>query len=394
MIIEIFLIILSLLIPAYGIYKCSGDEEPDQRINGGNVQNDVINPLNINNEPRDNNNNNNNILNDNENNDTKFFKKQVIARIEQKKRNNEIDWRDIEGTAKEIKNGLTEDAKMMVKNPLEEIKEILNEEKLKKGEEVVKRWIDKNKGKGDVKKWIDINSGFFIKEGFVEILTLIYNSEENTYMFKNIDTNKEEEKRLLTGHEITVFLKKIRCDNKSLNIPNSSKNENIINNNEKKSFKEQVNEQIEKNIKNINWEDLPGAAQKIYDHLTKDAQRELKAFEKIENILKEKKSEGEKEAVRNWLDKNKEEIKNKNGDTIITLFFSNDANIYKNTPKEIIDIVLEEYHYYLSNGQENQLREYKVKILEEEEKKKKEKKKSWKKKEKNMMRKLKMLKIF
>ena len=201
MIIEIFLIILSLLIPVYGIYKCSGDEEIIEHEN--NDLDDINNPVNINNH-------NNNILNDNENNDTIFFKKQVIATIQIKEEKKNIDWGDLETTASEIEKNLTFEAKGMVQDPFEEIKEILKEEKLNKGEKVVKRWIDKNKGERDVKKWIDINSGIFMEKGFAEILKLIYNSEENTYMFKNIDTNKEEKKRLLTGSEITCFLKKIK----------------------------------------------------------------------------------------------------------------------------------------------------------------------------------------
>ena len=444
MIIEIIVIILSFLITGYGIYRYGGNEVAGQEIvaqgddvinenyeNNENAEQQIVAPenegglnhvidndhLNINNE-------------NNENNNTKFFKNQVTEMIKNKEENNKIDWGDLETTANAILQKLIPYVRKMVQDPSEEIKKILKEEKLKRGEEVVKKWIDENKGEEDVKKWIDIHSGFFMKKGFKEISTQIYNSRENTYMLKDIDTDQEEKKTLLKGSEIIGFLKKIKIeegkkrfenlsdgevsqkqknefeefeeleeeekkkkeeeakkslevnsyDKKNLNISdipfnNISKNENIINNKEKMSFKKQVNEQIEKNIKNINWEDLPGAAQKIYDHLTKDAQRELNAFKKIENILKEKKSEGEKEAVRNWLDKNKEEIKNKNGDTIITLFFSNDANIYKNTPKEIIDIVLEEYYNYLSNGQENQLREYRVKILEEEEKKKEREKK-------------------
>lgn len=443
MIIEIIVIILSFLITGYGIYRYGGNEVAGQEIVAQG--DDVINENYENNENEEQqievqeNGEQQIVVQGNEeernenngNNNTKFFKNQVTEMIKNKEENNKIDWGDLETTANAILQKLIPYVRKMVQDPSEEIKKILEEEKLKKGEEVVKKWIDKNKGEEDVKKWIDIRSGFFMKKGFKEISTQIYNSRENTYMLKDIDTDQEEKKTLLKGSEIIGFLKKIkieegkkrfenlsdgevsqkqknkfeefeeleeeeekkkeeeakksleenRYNGKNLNISdipfnNISKNENIINNKEKMSFKEQVNEQIEKNIKDINWGDIPGAAQEIHNNLTKDAQRELNAFGKIENILKEKKSEGEKEAVRNWLDKNKEEIKNKDLDTIITMFISNkEANIYDISYKEIIVILDEKCRDDLSIGQENQLREYKVKILEEEEKKKEREKK-------------------
>ena len=139
--------------------------------------------------------------------------------------------------------------------------------------------------------------------------------------------------------------------------------------NEKMSFEEQVNEQIETNKKNINWKDLPGAAKEIYNHLTEDAKQESYALERIKNILEEKKSKGEEEAAMKLLNKHKENI---NIETLTT-FVSSDENIYQNTSGEIIDILLNECIHHLSAGEENQLKGIKIKLLEKEEEQKKKK---------------------
>lgn len=406
MITEIIFIILTFLITGYGIYRFGREEELGQQIE---VQNNVINnDFNNDNEPLNDSINNeiindniiNNINNGNTNNNINFFKNQVMQIIVTKEENNMIDWGDLEETAKVILKFLIPNVKRMVKNPSEEIKKILKEERSKRGEEVVKKWIDKNKGEEDVKKWIDINSGFFMKTKFAEISTLIYNSKENTYMFKNIDTDKKEKKHLLKGAEIIGFLNKIkkeeetgkkllngnRYDKKDLNSSNIPiNNENIININN--DFEEQVNEQIETNKKNINWKNLPGAAQEIYNCLDKDAKLELGALEKIEDILKEKKSIGEKEAAMKLLNRHKENINIK---TLAT-FVSSDENIYQNTSEEIIYILLNEPNRQLSDGENIQLQAIQMELLgkiaeerqkkleeeklrEEEEKKKEEEK--------------------
>ena len=203
MITEIIFIILTFLITGYGIYRYGGNEVAGQEIvapgNGG-VQNDVNIPIVQNN---DNNNihinpniNINNINNENNgNNDTKFFKNQVIGIIERKEEKKNIDWGDLETTARGIENCFTYEGKSKVQDPLEQIKNILNEEKLKRGEKAVNNWLERNN--------VNIEN-----RNIQEIVDQFHNSEENGYKFEG--ENFSFTKFLLTHKEIETIIGKIK----------------------------------------------------------------------------------------------------------------------------------------------------------------------------------------
>ena len=203
MITEIIFIILTFLITGYGIYRYGGNEVAGQEIvapgNGG-VQNDVNIPIVQNN---DNNNihinpniNINNINNENNgNNDTKFFKNQVIGIIERKEEKKNIDWGDLETTARGIENCFTYEGKSKVQDPLEQIKNILNEEKLKRGEKAVNNWLERNN--------VNIEN-----RNIQEIVDQFHNSEENGYKFEGEDFSFS--KFLLTHKEIESIIGKIK----------------------------------------------------------------------------------------------------------------------------------------------------------------------------------------
>ena len=394
MIIEIIVIILSFLITGYGIYRYGGNEVAErQNVVQGDEDdnNDDSDDLDIDNEPRNDNDRNNGIINNNEKNEEKKesenndnekkgeekennrrinFAENFIRNFVLKNESfvNLFEWGDIKKTAENLINRFPH----INSSTNENIIEILERIKKEEGENAFRQWLQQ-KYQGSIKSQED-------KEKIITLFkrdkaaTIYKNTTEEIRGFLNkIKEEEETDKKLLKGNRRN----KKELNSSIISIDNS---ENIINiNNEKMSFKEQVNEQIETNKNNIDWGNLTDTARKIYNCLNKDAQLELNALKKIEYILKEKKSNGEEEAAKNWLDKNK---KNINIETITT-FVSSDENIYQNTSEEIIDILLNKCNQNLSDGQSNQLKEIKITLLEKKEEEKEQKEKELKEKIKN-----------
>ncbi len=207
MIIEIIVIILSFLFPAYLVYRYSG-EEPGQQIevqeNGGS-QNDFINSgghhNNILNNTNINNNNTNNIYNA-----QNAFDLQIINIIKKKERMKTIDWENIEKTANDICKNLTDKTQKMVENPLEKIENILKERKLSNGKKAFSQWLQQ-KYKGGMN-----DKGVIVSMFENDKAANIYkNTHQEIIGFLN-EIKDEEEKELLGNMSDGEYLQKKKND--------------------------------------------------------------------------------------------------------------------------------------------------------------------------------------